>query len=142
MKKIFLLVFFTVTILFCKAQFLQSLDTVKAPAMYENIYIKKIYSDSLASSFVIFIKKEVQAHKHIIHTEHVYILEGEAEMTTSGINTSYANKKFTVKKGDIIFIPKGTVHSLKVSLQTPLKVLSVQSPMFDGKDRVIAEEKK
>ncbi|MFH1005406.1 MAG: cupin domain-containing protein [Bacteroidota bacterium] len=141
MKKIFLFLFVVAT-LFCKAQSLQSLDTVKALSPYENIYLRKLYSDSLVSSFIIFIKKEVEAHKHITHTEHVYILDGEGEMTMSDINTDGADKKFTVKKGDIIFIPKCTVHSLKVFSQTPLKVLSVQSPMFDGKDRIIVEKKK
>lgn len=109
-----------------------SLDTIKAPASYENIYSRPIGSDSLASSFVIFIKKEVKAHKHVTHTEHVYILEGEGEMILG-------DKKIKVKKGDIVFIPKGTVHSLKVTSSKPCKVLSVQSPMFDGKDRVFIE---
>lgn len=117
---------------FCFSQNFQSLDTIKAPASYENIYNRPVYSDSLASSFVIFIKKEVKAHKHILHTEHVTILEGEAEMTLG-------DKKFTVKKGDIIFIPKNTFHSLKTTSQIPVKVLSIQAPRFDGTDRVMAE---
>ncbi len=110
----------------------QSLDTIKPPAAYENIYNRPLYSDSLTSSFVIFIKKEVKAHKHVMHTEHVTVLEGEGEMTLG-------DKKFTVKKGDIIFIPKNTFHSLKTTSAIPVKVLSVQSPRFDGTDRVMAE---
>lgn len=110
----------------------QSLDTIHAPASYENIYNRPLYSDSLSSSFLIFIKKEVKSHKHVTHTEHVTILEGEGEMTLG-------EKKFTVKKGDIIFIPKNTFHSLKTTSQTPVKVLSIQSPGFDGTDRVLAE---
>ena len=131
MKKIFLL-FFCIATLFCKAQTSQSLDTVKAYGDYENIYLRKLNSDSLVSSFVIFVKKEVKEHKHVTHSEHVYILDGEGEMTVG-------EKKFKLKKGDMIFIPKNTFHSLKVTSATPAKVLSVQSPMFDGKDRVMAE---
>ena len=134
MKKFFFLLFCTAT-LFCKAQTSQSLDTIKAPDVYDNIFVRKLYSDSLASSFVIFIKNEVKAHKHVSHSEHVYILDGEGEMTV-------ADKKFKIKKGDMVFIPKGTIHSLKVMSSSPVKVLSVQAPMFDGKDRVMAEEKK
>ncbi len=116
-----------------KAQGLHSsLDTIKPPASYENIYSRPIGSDSLASSFVIFVKKEVKVHKHVTHTEHVYILEGEGEMMLN-------YKKLKVKKGDIVFIPKNTVHSLKVTSSKPCKVLSVQSPMFDGKDRVFVD---
>ena len=110
----------------------QSLDTIKTYGDYENIYLRKLSSDSLSSGFVIFIKKEVKMHKHVTHTEQVYFLEGEGEMTV-------AEKTFTVKKGDMIFIQKNTFHSLKVTSATPAKVLSVQSPMFDGKDRVMAE---
>ena len=131
MKKI-LFPFFCFISLFCRAQNLQSLDTVKAYGDYENIYLRKVYSDSLVSSFVIFVKKEVKVHKHISHSEHVYILDGEGEMRAG-------DKKITVIKGDMVFIPKGTVHSLTVTSKTPMKVLSVQAPLFDGKDRVMTE---
>jgi len=110
----------------------QSLDTVQSPAFYENIYNRPLYSDSLVSSFVIFIKKEVRLHKHITHSEHVYIVEGEGEMMLG-------NKKLKVKKGDIVFIPKNTFHSLKVLSETPVKVISIQAPVFDGTDRMLAE---
>lgn len=116
----------------CTAQNFQSLDTIKAPGGFESIYMRPVYSDSLVSSFVIFIRKEVKAHKHVTHTEHVYVLEGKGEMTLG-------NKAFEVKKGDMIFIPKNTVHSLKVSSDIPVKVLSVQAPHFDGKDRIFVE---
>ena len=139
MKKIFFLLFCAAA-LFCKAQTSQSLDTVKSYGDYENIYLRKLNSDSLASSFVIFIKNEVKAHKHVTHSEHVYVLDGEGEMMVGDASTSLSiSKKFTVKKGDMIFIPKGTVHSLAVTSKTPMKVLSVQAPMFDGKDRVMIE---
>jgi mannose-6-phosphate isomerase-like protein (cupin superfamily) len=113
-------------------QTFQSLDTIQPPASYENIYNRPVYSDSLSSSFVIFIKKEVKSHKHVTHSEHVYILDGNGEMMLG-------EKKFPVKKGDLIFIPKNTFHSLKTTSATPVKVLSVQSPLFDGKDRIMAE---
>ncbi len=111
----------------------QSLDTIKAPLQYDAIYSKLVASDSLSSSFVIFIKKEVKKHKHLTHTEHVYILEGEGEMLLG-------EKTFKVKKGDMIFIPMNTPHSLKVTSSVPVKVLSVQSPYFDGKDRIFMEK--
>jgi mannose-6-phosphate isomerase-like protein (cupin superfamily) len=117
------------------AQNFQSLDTIKTYGDYENIYLRKLNSDSLVSSFVIFIKKEVKTYKHVSHSEHVYILDGTGEMTLG-------DKRFPVKKGDLIFIPKNTFHSLKVTSSIPVKVLSVQAPMFDGKDRIVMEEPK
>ncbi len=131
MKKNYILLLFLFPSLI-KAQTNQSLDTITAPAAYENIYSRMIASDSLVCSFVIFIKKEVKKHKHILHSEHVYILEGEGEMLLG-------DKSFKVKKGDMIFIPKNTPHSLKVTSAIPMKVLSVQAPMFDGKDRMFVE---
>lgn len=113
--------------------FTQNLDTVKAPANYDNIYSRPLYSDSLASGFVIFIKKEVKEHKHALHSENILVLEGEAVMKIEG-------KSFSIKKGDMIFVPKGTWHYVKVSSNVPLKVLSVQSPNFDGKDRIFKEK--
>ena len=113
-----------------RAQNYQSLDTIKPPATYENIYNRPLYSDSLVSSFVIFVKKEVKPHVHVNHTEQVIVLEGEGEMTIG-------NKKMTIKKGDILFIPKNTAHSLKVTSKDPVKVISIQAPNFDGKDRVM-----
>jgi mannose-6-phosphate isomerase-like protein (cupin superfamily) len=115
--------------LISKAQSFTSPDTIKPPASYENVYSKPIASDSLSSSFIIFIKKEVKKHKHVSHTEHVYILEGEGEMLLG-------ERSFKVEKGNVIFIPMNTVHSLKVTSKIPVKVLSIQSPYFDGKDRI------
>ena len=111
----------------------QNLDTIKPPADYENIYSRQIASDSLSTTFVIYIKKKVKLHKHAEHTENVIILEGEGEMTLG-------DKMFKIKKGDIVFIPKGTPHSLTVTSAAPVKVLSIQSPYFDGKDRIFIEE--
>ncbi|MBI2269489.1 MAG: cupin domain-containing protein [Bacteroidetes bacterium] len=132
MEKFILTFSFALLIVVSNAQSYQSLDTIKAPADFENIYSRPLYTDSLASSFVIFIKKEVKIHKHITHTEHVYILEGDGEMTLG-------DKKFKIKKGDMVFIPQNTPHSLKTTSKLPVKVVSLQSPMFDGKDRVFIE---
>src|ERR1035437_8728321 len=74
----------------------QNIDTIKPPAVFENIYNRPLYSDSLTSSFVIFIKKEVKEHKHVGHAEHVIVLEGEAVMKVDG-------KSFKIKKGDMVF---------------------------------------
>ena len=124
-------------LLFCclkqaRSQNYQSIDTIKAPAEFENIYSRALYTDSLVSSFVIFIKKEVKSHKHLTHAEHVVVLEGSGNMTLG-------EKMFAVKKGDVVFIPKNTRHSVQTTSTIPLKVLSVQAPLFDGKDRVFGD---
>ena len=132
MKQTLFTLLFAFALLTAKAQSFQFTDTIKAPANLDNIYSRPLYSDSLASSFVIFIKKEVKPHKHVFHSEHIYVLEGEGEMEVG-------DKKFRIQKGDIVFIPKNTRHTLRTTSQLPVKVISIQAPLFDGKDRIFVE---
>lgn len=99
---------------------------------YDNILVKKVYSDSNTSTFVIWIKKNVRLHKHIKHTEQVFVLEGRASVQLN-------DKEIIVEKGDWVTIPKQTIHAVKVLSKIPLKVISVQTPEFKGEDRVFVE---
>jgi mannose-6-phosphate isomerase-like protein (cupin superfamily) len=109
------------------------LDTIQPPNDLDNLWVKSLYQDSSeVSSYVIFVRKEVKTHKHLEHAEHVYILQGEGLM-------SLGEKEFKIKKGSMIFIPKNTFHSVKTTSKIPLKVISIQAPFFDGKDRVFKE---
>ena len=132
MKKLLPLFLFLFIFKLGNAQSVQSADTMHANVDYENIHVVKLESDSLASSFLIFIKKSVRKHKHEFHTEHVYVLEGEGEMILG-------DKNLSIKKGDLIFIPKNTAHSVTVTSKNPLKIISVQAPKFEGKDRVFVD---
>ncbi len=98
----------------------------------ELIKIERIGGDSLTSSFVISIKQGVKKHLHREHSETIYVIEGEAEMLLG-------DRTINIKKGDYIFIPKNTPHKVEVTSAIPLKVLSIQSPYFDGKDRLLLE---
>ena len=102
------------------------------PTDFENVHVEKLFSNKQASSFKIWVKKGVKAHKHLVHTEHVYVLEGTGMMTL-------ASDTLTVKPGDVIFIPENTVHSVRVTSEIPMVVLSIQAPEFLGKDRVFVE---
>ena len=100
---------------------------------YDNIKVEPIYSDSLVSSFYIWVKKEVRSHKHAHHTEHVQVLEGKGNFTL-------ADSTFIISKGDLVVIPKNTYHSVVVISENPMKVISIQAPYFDGSDRVFEEK--
>lgn len=117
---------------YVSAQSSINLDSVQEPSSYENIHIQKLFSDKNASSFLIFVKKEVKLHKHLHHSETIYIMEGSGRMILG-------NQTIDVKKGDLIFVPENTAHSVLVTSDIPLKVISNQAPEFDGKDRVILE---
>jgi quercetin dioxygenase-like cupin family protein len=112
------------------AQTNPELTNLKPAEPYDNVAVTRISGDSNQTSFVIWIKKEVPLHKHEWHTENVYILDGKGEMTLG-------DEKFVIKKGDYFNIPMGTPHALKVLSSAPVKVLSIQSPHFDGSDRVL-----
>lgn len=122
-----------VTFGFCGfAQNPNQINTLELEPGNTGLTTKNLFNDSLSSSFCIIIKNEVKAHKHIKHSEHVIVQSGEAVMRLG-------DKEFNIKEGDVIFIPKGTVHSVIVKGKKPLKVLSIQSPYFDGSDRVMCE---
>lgn len=72
-------------------------------------------------------------HYHATHTEQVIVLSGEADMMLG-------DQKIHIKTGDVIFIPKGTKHSVNVTSAEPLKIISVQAPLFDGTDRVMVDK--
>ncbi|HNQ11740.1 MAG TPA: cupin domain-containing protein [Bacteroidia bacterium] len=95
----------------------------------KDLDIRVLYSDSLQSTFYISIKKEVAAHFHASHCETVYVLSGKGMMM---LNDSV----FKINKGSLIFIPQNTPHSVRVLGKKPLKVMSIQSPHFDGTDRI------
>jgi mannose-6-phosphate isomerase-like protein (cupin superfamily) len=113
------------------AQVHLQLDTLLTKSE-EILKVEKIGGDSLTTSFVITIKQGVKKHLHKEHSETIHVLEGEAEMLLG-------DKMIHIKKGDFIFIPKNTPHKVDVISTIPLKVLSIQAPYFDGKDRLLLE---
>lgn len=133
MKKLFTILSIAIWATLANAQTLTNEADLVTPAKLATVEGRDIGSDSLSSGNVIWIKTELKAHKHLTHSEHVYVIDGEAEMRLG-------DKTVKVKNGDIIFIPKGTVHAVKVTSKRPLKVLSVQAPHNDGTDRVFVNE--
>jgi quercetin dioxygenase-like cupin family protein len=132
MKKISVILFLLVTIV-AITQDVTKLKEVKPTEDFENIWVKKIADNSEQTSFIIWVKKNVRLHKHEYHSESIYVLGGKGEMTIN-------DEKFVIKKGDYFNIPKNTAHSLNVLSSTPIKVLSIQSPKFEGKDRIYLEK--
>ena len=111
-------------------EFVSSIDIIEPTNEdYDNISITKLSSNSDATTFAIWIKKKVKIHKHINHTEHVYIKQGKGKF-------QLADSLYNVKTGDLIIIPKNTWHGVIVESRNPMKVISIQSPEFFGKDRV------
>ena len=111
-------------------EFISSTDKIKPlNEEYDNISINKLSTNTDATTFAIWIKKKVKIHKHINHTEHVYIKQGKGKF-------QLADSLYNVKTGDLIIVPKNTWHGVIVESKNPMKVISIQSPEFFGKDRV------
>ena len=134
MKTLFTLLF-ALTAAIATGQTHKQLSDYKPTAEYENVHVLKISEDDHQISFIIWVKDSVPEHYHADHSENIVVISGKAIMTLDG-------KTITVKKGDFLNIPEGTKHSVKeVSSHGPLKVLSIQTPLFSGKDRIFTKPK-
>lgn len=125
----FLLIIFILASSSLFAQTKTTISSLVPEGEYDNLSILQLNTDSNVTSIVIWIRKEVKPHLHASHSEHVYILEGNGKMLLG-------EKIIEVNPGDLIFIPENTKHALKVTSGMPMKVISIQAPEFDGKDRV------
>ena len=114
------------------SQSVQSTGSITPSKDFENIYVHKIDGDDLATQFIIWVKDTVRTHKHENHSESVYVLEGEGLFY-------FEDTTFSIKEGDVIFIPKQTWHSVKVTSNNTMKVISNQSPAFYGEDRIFKD---
>ena len=128
----YLLILLTFLVQFAFAQDVVNCNEITPAKDYENIHIKKLDTDNNKTSFIIWVKESVRPHKHEHHTETLYVLQGSGDM-------KIGDKTYYIKSGDYINVPKGSVHSVIVSSEEPLKVISVQAPEFLGKDRVFVE---
>ena len=127
-----ILVLILIPFYFKSQEIISSVNKINPDKEFENIHVKKISSDSSSSTFAIWIKQKVKLHKHVYHTENVLIDEGFGEFQ---INDSI----YKVTAGDLIIIPKNTWHGVIVNSKSTMKVISVQSPEYFGKDRIFKE---
>ena len=115
-------------------EFVSSIQHIKPDdEEFENISVKKLSTNNEATTFAIWIKKRVKLHKHLYHTENVIIEEGRGEF-------QLGDSVYQVKKGDVIVIPQDTWHGVIVNSKETMKVISIQSPQFLGKDRIFKNE--
>ncbi len=133
MKLIAISALLLLTSITTRAQLVESFDDIRPTTEFENIHVQKLANDSLSSTFAIWVKLKVKMHKHVEHVENVYITEGAGKFYL-------ADTIYKVKEGDLIVVPKNTWHGVDVTSKKPMKVISVQSPEFKGKDRVFKKE--
>ncbi len=128
MQRLSLIIISTFCFVLAQAQLINTSESIPDSASYSNIYVKPIHTDSLQSTFMIWVKKEVKPHFHKYHTEYIQVISGTGIMTLD-------DSTFVIKQGDAVIIPMGAIHSVITTSEKSLKVISVQAPKFDG-DRV------
>lgn len=132
MFRLIVFVFFIFNSFLFAAQSISSTNQFLNPELDKNIFIERLFGDSLSTSFVIKINDTVQTHKHEFHSETIQVLSGSAILY-------YNDTVSNIKTGDILFIEKNNWHAVKVTSKSPLTVLSIQSPGFYGKDRIFKD---
>jgi len=115
------------------AQQLWNIPDVEPPVAYENVHVTRLFGDSLSTSFMIWIKDTVATHQHDYHSETIVVLEGEGWFY-------FNDEVWKIRPNDVFFIPKQNWHAVKVTSAEPMKVISIQSPGFFGKDRIFKVE--
>lgn len=108
-----------------------AIETIKAQHTGEANVSVPFSTGEHCSTSILAPKSPIALHFHERHEETLFIVSGRAEMTIG-------EDKVTVKSGDIVFLPKRTVHSFK-PLSDDCVVVSTFSPKFDGIDRVWVE---
>ena len=131
MKRLLLFSLFLIIGFIAEGQY--SIQNTKPDTLFDNILVKKISSDKQQTHFMIWVKKSVPCHYHAHHTESIVVLKGRAEMYIDSTT-------FKIKKGDMLTIPENHAHGVnKVLSKRPLTILSIQSPEFDGSDRIFGK---
>ena len=130
MKSTILILFsLTITVSSFKSQEVISLYDLKTSSDSGKIHVEKLITSELSSTFFITIKEQVAPHIHAEHDEQVFVISGRGKFYLNG-------EIQIIKKGDFIFIPRKTPHAVKVISNKPLKVISIQTPEFNGTDRI------
>jgi mannose-6-phosphate isomerase-like protein (cupin superfamily) len=72
---------------------------------------------------------EMPAHLHRAHEEVIIVQSGTVEAMVG-------SRRVLLGPGDVLLVPRDTVHSGRVASGGPARGYSVFSPAFDGVDRV------
>ncbi|HZH91573.1 MAG TPA: cupin domain-containing protein [Pyrinomonadaceae bacterium] len=72
----------------------------------------------------------VGRHHHLETEEVYYLLEGRGRMTVAGETRD-------VSAGDAIFIPRGAMHMLENTGDTPIRLLLVCGPAYSREDHLM-----
>ena len=128
-------IFITSILILCSSAYSQKIDveTLKPNSEdFENIHVKKIAEDTFQSSYVIWVKQQVKPHYHAHHSEYIHVLKRYGGWWA-------LSPRLASGKGEVVFIAQKGIRAVSSVSREPLKVISIQTPLFDG-DRIWVEE--
>jgi mannose-6-phosphate isomerase-like protein (cupin superfamily) len=98
----------------------------------ENFKIVEVGRDDHTSQHVVALRGREPLHRHDQHDLLVVVLAGEGKMLIGDSERAIGTQS-------IVYVPRGTVHSMHNTAPAPLTGYAVFIPPFDGKDRVLVE---
>ena len=99
----------------------------------ENIKITTLGQGQSVSHHLVQVRDREKPHLHKIH-------DGTVVMVKGGGYLMMETRRIDLSVGDIVYIPRGAVHSFVNTASDPSVAFVVFAPPFDGKDTVPAEK--
>lgn len=93
----------------------------------------KVFQSEEMSFYLAQVASEIPAHYHKLSDETYYVYRGQGTMR---VNDEYRD----VSAGDIVFIPKGSIHGMKNTGTEDVIIFFISAPAFDPEtDRFVAD---
>lgn len=99
----------------------------------QNIRVTTLGKGKEVSHHLVQIRDREKPHVHRSHDLTVLMLKGKGYLMLE-------QKQIELRKGDVLFIPQGSVHYFVNTFSEPSVGLAVFSPVFDGKDAIPVEK--
>lgn len=98
----------------------------------ESLRADEMFRTAANSYALVQVEGGFPALYHKDHDELVWVVEGEGVL-------KLAEEEYTLKPAQMVFIPRGVVHSFQVKGSKRCLAVAVFSPAFDGKDQILVK---
>jgi mannose-6-phosphate isomerase-like protein (cupin superfamily) len=118
--------------LFPGGRMTQALDALASSAQLEPneaFRITELGRDASSSHHLVLLRDREPVHRHDTHDLLVVVLDGQGSMLIG-------NEERPIGPHSVLYIPRGTPHSMRNTSARPSAAYAMFVPAFDGKDRV------
>jgi mannose-6-phosphate isomerase-like protein (cupin superfamily) len=112
-----------------KTAILVELAQAAALAPDQDFKIIEVGRDAHTSHHIVALRGREPLHRHDTHDLIVYNFKGQGSMLLG-------DEERRIGTGSIVYVPRGTVHSMRNASAEPMLGYATFSPPFDGQDRV------